>query len=65
MNSLLPPLLSVVLSTGLSAWCCHLSGMPAHDVWIASIVAFSASMCAISTVLALVGARSRQPGAGS
>lgn len=60
MKTLFPPLLVVLLCTGLTAWCCHLSGMPPHDLWIAGTVAFGASASAVSFAVVLAGAKSRR-----
>lgn len=58
MKVLFPPAFVVLLCTGLTTWCCHLSGMPPHDLWIAGAVAFGASASAVSVAVAIASARS-------
>lgn len=57
MKSFLLPLLVVLLSTGLTTWCCQLSGMPRHDLWIAASVAFSVGACVAATTVAIAAGR--------
>lgn len=61
MKTWLIPSLVALLSTGLCAWCCHLSGLPRQDVWIAALVAFVVSVSTVVTTVLVVGMRSQPP----
>lgn len=63
MKNLLPPTLSVILSTALSSAGCRALGMPSHDVLVAAIVAGSiAATVAFGTIL--LANPPRKPSAG-
>ena len=61
MKYLLPPAFAVIVSTAGTIYGCHASGMPPRDVMIAGILAFTLSVTAACTALALAAGRSRRP----